>query len=98
MFKGWKETDVHTVRYDIDMYPDFTEPDNFCNLINIQWKIFGSLGDQYTLISDENFQCNYLYNKIQGIKAMLSYGGSNVLQEYIEAIHNMPIKLDLINL
>ena len=84
--KGWENSEV--VTFDYPKYPDFTEEHNFCILINIQWELFGNLGDQYLKMKEESFPVNYLYTKIKAIQTMKAYGGSDMLNEFCERVRN----------
>ena len=92
--KGWEN--VKAVRFQDPVYPDFTTPDNFLTLLNVQWELFGNLGGQYNRMSDENFIANYIYNKIRAVQTLRSYGGSEMLEEFINRIHNIDYKFEVL--
>jgi hypothetical protein len=91
--KGWENVITGVLKNAI--YPDFTEPYNFIKLINIQWEVFGSLGPQYNKLMNEPFELNYLINKIQGIKIARSFGGGELLDEYIEKVRKTDFDYDI---
>ena len=82
--KGWNNYITGT--YDEPVYPDFTEPENFVKLLDIQWQIFGSLGPQYVKADNESFPLNYLYTKVKAINLCKSFGGADMLDKYIEQV------------
>lgn len=84
--KGWENSKVIT--FDIPKYPDFTDVENHQLLIDIQWKLFGSIGDTYTQMRDESFAVNYLYMKIRAMQTIRSLGGSDMLEDFCEMVRN----------
>lgn len=84
--KGWVNIEVIVLKK--NCYPDLTTPVNFVKLLNIQWSLFGEIGSQYVLQEDETFQENYLYNRINAIKTCKSFGGGEMLDEYLETVRN----------
>ena len=92
--KGWENITSGILSKPI--YPDFTNPNNFIKLLNIQWQIFGSLGPQYNKVANESFQVNYLVTKIQGIKMCQSFGGGELLDEYIKAVRECDFEYDIL--
>ena len=91
--KGWVNTTSGV--FSEPKYPDLTKPNNFIKLINIQWDLFKNLGPQYIKISDESFEVNYLTTKIAGIKLCQSFGGGELLEEYLETVRNTDFYYDL---
>ena len=92
--KGWENAIVNT--YDKPKYPDFTEKENFYALLDLQWKLFGSLGDQYVRLKDESFEVNYLYSKVKAIQILKAYGGSEMLDKFIEEIKNLTFTYNIV--
>ena len=91
--KGW--VNVQAVNFQKPIYPDFTIPENFLALLDIQWEMFGNLGGQFNRINQEDFICNYLYNKIRAVQTLRAYGGSDMLQEYINRLHNINYQFEV---
>ena len=91
--KGW--TNVTTGILDKAVYPDMTEPYNFCLLLNVQWDIFESLGASYSKVGDESFEINYIMNKIQGIKMARSFGAGQLLDDYIAQLKQTQFYYDI---
>lgn len=85
--KGWENVEVYT--FDEPIYPDFTEPLNFNMLLEVQWQMFGTLGEQYTKLKNESFAVNYLFTKLKAIEILLSYGGSDTLDAYCKQIREL---------
>lgn len=85
--KGWINIEVYT--FDKPIYPDFTNPINFSLLIEVQWKMFGTIGEQYVKINEESFAANYLYTKLRAVEILKSYGGSDALDEYCKALQGL---------
>ena len=84
--KGW--VNIEVIILNKTSYPDLTSPINFIKLLNIQWSLFGEIGAQYVLQENETFQENYLYNRINAIKTCKSFGGGEMLNEYLETVKN----------
>ena len=84
---GWKH--VETFKFDKPRYPDLiNNPINFSALINIQWDMFGELGDVYKKNGKESFEYNYVKTRLTAIKMCKSFGGGEMLDEYKKAIQN----------
>lgn len=84
---GW--TKIQTVKFDTPRYPNLIEnPFNFSALINIQWELFGEVGDAYKRTGDETFEYNYVRTRLSAIKMCKSFGGGEMLDMYKEAIRN----------
>lgn len=92
--KGWEDFSVGILEEPV--YPDFTTPYNFATLLNIQWEIFGSLGPQYQRVADESFPVNYLVTKIQAIKVCRSFGGGDLLDEYIKRVREADFDYEIL--
>ena len=85
--KNWINIEKHV--YDKPQYPDLiNNPDNFLKLLNIQWKLFGKLGNVYTKTGEECFELNYLKTRLNAVKLCKSIGGGDGLDVYIEEILN----------
>lgn len=83
---GWKEVDGAQFA-DEPIYPDLiNNPKNFCALLNIQWNLFGELGQAYKKVTDESFQINYLKTRLLAIKMCKSFGGGEMLNEYLKQV------------
>ena len=78
--KNWKN--IKTTIFDKPIYPDLLEPNNFIELINCQWEIFGQLGNQYFKNNTESFQENYITTRTLAIKMCKLNGGGEMLQIY----------------
>lgn len=85
--KDWKN--VSTKIFKNPIYPDFTNPVNFLQLLDIHWYLFGNLGTVYNRVQDESFELNFLYHKLQAIIAMKGYGGSDVLDMFIQMVKDI---------
>ena len=86
--KGWNNIIKH--KYDPPKYPDLIgNSTNFCYLINVQWNMFGSLGDIYGKTGDENFQLNYVKTRLKALKLCRSFGGGGMLDAYKEQINKI---------
>ena len=82
---GWNK--VESYRFDKPRYPDLiNNPNNFSALINIQWDMFGELGDAYKKSGKESFEYNYVKTRLTAIKMCKSFGGGEMLEEYKKAI------------
>lgn len=84
--KSWSNCNIKRVIFDTYRYPDFTLVDNFYLLLDIQWQLFGNIGDQYIRIRDESFPVNYLYNKVKALQTIKAYGGSDMLYEFCKKV------------
>lgn len=74
-----------------EKYPDFINNiNNFMMLLNVQWNMFGHLGDSYEKQSDESFQYNYLKTKLKAIDLCNSFGGGEMLEEYKKEVRKQP--------
>lgn len=91
--KGWVNTKICILK--TPLFPDFTDPINFSKLIELQWEMFGNIGDQYFRMRNESFAVNYLFSKVRAIETLLSYGGSEMLEEYIDRIYSTNFYIDL---
>lgn len=85
--KNWKE--VETFTFNKPVYPNLFDPHNFLMLLNVQWYLFGSLGCQYRIMEDEEFQTNYLITRIKAIQLSKSLGGGELLDMYMDELQNM---------
>jgi len=86
---GWKK--IKAFKFDKPVYPDLiNNPLNFSALINIQWDMFGELGDAYQRNGDESFEYNYVKTRLTAIKMCKSFGGGEMLDEYKRAIQETP--------
>lgn len=78
---GWKNIEV--IKFDKPKYPDLiNNPLNFSILINIQWDMFGEIGDAYKKNGTESFEYNYVKTRLTAIKMCKSFGGGEMLDEY----------------
>ena len=84
---GWNN--VETIEFDAPRYPDFiNNNNNFCKLLNIHWFMFKHLGNQYTQNDLESFQYNYIETRLKAIQMCKSFGGGEMLEEYIKTVRN----------
>jgi hypothetical protein len=85
---GWKNTE--TVKFKEPRYPDLiNNPLNFSMVLNIQWQMFGELGDVYKKNGNETFEYNYIKTRLSAIKMAKSYGGGEMLDEYKKVLRDM---------
>lgn len=82
---GWKK--IEQYKFKEPKYPDLiNNPFNFSTLINIQWKMFGEIGDAYLRTGDESFEYNYVKTRLTAMKMCKSFGGGEMLEEYKKAL------------
>ena len=94
--KGWNEENTTYCRLGKPIYPNLLEPENFLTLLNIQWNIFGKLGQSYIKTKeDESFEENYLINRFFAIKMCQSLGGGEMLDKYLKTLSATPWTYDL---
>lgn len=92
---GWKKIAVY--KFNKPRYPDLiNNPYNFTMLLNVQWEMFGEIGDAYKRTGEESFEYNYLKTRLTAIKMCKSFGGGEMLDEYKAVIQSMPF--DYINI
>lgn len=85
---GWKK--IQTYKFDKPRYPDLiNNPFNFMLLLNVQWCMFGEIGDVYKREGNESFEYNYLKTRLTAIKMTKSFGGGEMLDEYKRVIQEM---------
>lgn len=82
--KGWYN--VETTYLNKPSYPNLTAPTNFLKLLNVQWDIFGQLGDVYEKETNESFPENYLRKKLDAIKICKCFGGGEMFEVYAAAL------------
>lgn len=89
--KGWD----NIIRQKIEpKYPDLiNNPNNFLKLLNIQWKLFGCLGDQYMKNGDENFEVNYITTRLKACKMCRTLGGGGGLDVYKKEVLNTKFEM-----
>lgn len=86
---GWKNTEIY--KFNKPKYPDLiNNPYNFLTLLNIQWDMFGEVGEIYKKNGKEPFEYNYLKTRLSAIKMCKSFGGGEMLDEYKKAIQTAP--------
>lgn len=86
---GWKK--IEAFKFDKPRYPDLiNNPFNFSELINIQWYMFGEIGDVYKREGNETFEYNYVKTRLAAMKMTKSFGGGEMLEEYKKAIQEIP--------
>lgn len=85
---GW--VNCEAIRFEKPIYPDLIfNCNNFCTLLNIKWDMFKELNNQpYIKLKDECFQATYLRTQLMAIKMSKSFGGGEMLDEYLKAIKN----------
>ena len=83
---GWKN--IEQYKLEKPLYPDLFYPNNFCKLLNIQWKMFGELGDIYKKTGTESFEYCYLKTRLTAMKMAKSFGGGEMLEEYKKAVRD----------
>lgn len=84
---GWNRIDKGKFN---PRYPNLLDPYNFTLLLNVQWDLFGKLGDCYKRNGDESFEENYLKTRLQAMKMCKSYGGGDMLEEYKKQVKDLP--------
>lgn len=88
--QGWTNISKH--KFNKPKYPDFIKnPFNFTLLLNVQWYMFGELGDIYKRNGEECFEANYLKTRLKAIKMCRSFGGGEMLDEYKKQLQNLPL-------
>ena len=86
---GWKK--IQAYKFDKPRYPDLiNDPCNFSMLLNVQWMMFGEIGDVYKREGDESFEYNYIKTRLTAIKMTKSFGGGEMLEEYKRVIQELP--------
>ena len=86
---GWENYDGFKIS-DVPVYPDLIGNDaNFLKLLNVQWDMFKSLGQCYKNYENEPFQATYLKTRLNGIKTCKSFGGGEMLDEYLKSVRNV---------
>ena len=93
---GWKN--CKAIKFNKPCYPDLiTNCNNFCTLLNIKWDMFKELNNQpYFNLKDECFQATYVRTQLMAIKMSRSFGGGEMLDEYIKAIKNATFEIEYI--
>ncbi len=77
-------------------YPDLiNNPSNFCALLNIQWFLFGQLGNVYERTGDECFEVNYLKTRLNALKLSRSLGGGDMLEEYKNLVKQITFEYNI---
>lgn len=85
--KNWESISRHKLKE--PKYPDLiNNPKNFLKLLNVQWKLFGNLGDKYLKTGEEDFELNYVKTRLKAIKICRTLGGGDGLDAYREEILN----------
>ena len=73
-------------------YPDLiNNPYNFTALLNVQWFMFGELGDVYTRDGTESFEYKYVKTRLTAMKLAKSYGGGEMLEAYKKALRELSL-------
>lgn len=86
--KNWKN--IQKGKFE-PCYPDFINNSyNFCILLNVQWYLFGELGDVYRRNGNESFEVNYLKTRLNALKVCKSLGGGEMLDEYKKQLKELP--------
>lgn len=86
---GWKK--IGAYKFDKPKYPDVINNSfNFTMILNVQWMMFGELGDVYKREGDESFEYNYIKTRLTAMKMAKSFGGGEMLEEYKKAIQSLP--------
>lgn len=87
--KKWKNVEKGVFKE--PCYPDLiNNAYNFSALINVQWFLFGELGDVYQRTGNETFEVNYLKTRLKAIKMCKSFGGGEMLEEYKRLVREIP--------
>ena len=83
---GWKS--CKAIKFEKPLYPDLINNcNNFCALLNIKWDMFKELNNQpYIKLKEECFQATYIRTQLMAIKMSKSFGGGEMLNNYINAI------------
>lgn len=90
---GW--SNIKTICFKEPMYPNFLDPYNFIMLMEVQWLVFGCIDNQYKRIKNESFPVNYLYSKIKAIETLRNYGGSEMMDIYIDMIKDIRFTIEV---
>lgn len=91
--KNWKNIQAKKFK---NCYPDLIHnAHNFCALLNVQWFLFGQLGDVYERTGDECFEVNYLKTRLKALKLSRSLGGGDMLQEYKKLVKDIIFEYDI---
>lgn len=85
---GWNK--IEQYKFEKPKYPDLiNNPFNFSALINVQWYMFGDLGDAYKRNGEESFEYNYVKTRLTAMKMCKSFGGGEMLDEYKKALREI---------
>lgn len=84
--KGWKNIEAY--KLEKPLYPNLMDSKNFSKLINIQWKMFGEIGDVYKKSGNESFEYCYVKTRLMAMKMAKSFGGGDMLEEYKKAVRD----------
>lgn len=84
--KNWQN--CIALKFKQPIYPDFSLPENFVLLMELNWQMFGTIGEQYQNYN-ESFVYNYLDNRVKAIRMIQSYGGSETVDLYIKEVQNL---------
>ena len=94
--KNWQEKDIQKIKLQEPIYPDIiTNTKNFLLLLNVQWSMFGELGDVYTKTGVETFECNYVKTRLKALKMCRSFGGGEMFEQYVENVKNLPFEYNI---
>jgi hypothetical protein len=91
--KGWEK--AHKIVFaPHNIYPDITSPENFVKLINVQWKLFGTLrGECYTDIVGEPFEHSYIRTRLKALKLAQTSGiRGEMFDEYIKELRKVKFR------
>ena len=81
---------MKTLFFTINDHVNMDKNYNFSALINVQWFLFGELGDVYQRTGNETFEVNYLKTRLKAIKMCKSFGGGEMLEEYKRLVREIP--------
>ena len=85
---GWEN--VESYKFEKPKYPDLiSNPYNFSQVVNVQWFMFGEMGDIYKREGQETFEYNYIKTRLTAMKMTRSFGGGEMLDEYKKAIREL---------
>ena len=88
--KTWK----HVIKGKYEpRYPNLiSNPYNFLLLLNIQWFMFGELGDTYRRTGEETFEANYVKTRLKALKMCrsLGCGEGDMFNVYKERVRELP--------
>ena len=90
---GW--INIKSIIFKTPVYPNFLDPNNFTLLLEVQWQVFGCMDGQYKKIQNESFAVNYLYSKIRAIETLKCYGGSEMMDVYIDMVKDIHFSLEI---